>query len=111
MFHVNYDAVSIHIRQLLADDTIHILQQYNETAINQEIIHTILRASDPLPVKYLIPITDILLQLAGQDHSMRTVIYNYLRQKQRRQSWDSYKWVVMVVVTALICLLMYFVGQ
>jgi curved DNA-binding protein CbpA len=111
IFHVNYDAVSKHIRDLLTEDATKILQQFNDTDTNQQIIRTILISTDPLPVKYLMPITDILLQLAGENALMKTEIGEHLRQRKRRESWDKYKWIVMVVVTALICWLMYIVGK
>ena len=111
MFHVNYDAVSKHVRELLADDTIKILLQFNDKVTNREIIRTILKSTGPLPLKYLIPLTGILLQIAGDDVAIIASINDHIKQKRRSNSWDKYKWIVMVLLTAFICWLMYLAGR
>jgi hypothetical protein len=111
VFHVNYDAVSLHISQLLTKEAISMLHEYNDMTINHEIIYLLLQAAQPLPQRYFIPLIDLLLQLAGDDRMAQTSIAEALQQKKQRHTWDRYKWVVMLVVTALICWLMYRYGK
>lgn len=111
IFQVDYDALSFHIRQLLSDSNIGMLQQYNDLSTNRAINSALLRAADPLPRSYLEPITLLLAKLAGQDEPTLRTIREAAQQRKRRESWDKYKWVVVIVITALICWIMYAVAS
>ena len=110
-FHIRFDAVSLHIRELLTANAIGILRESNDAATNQEIIQSVLLSAQPLPKKYFMPIVELLLQLAGNDITAQTTIEQALLNKKQRHVWDKYKWVLMLVITALICWLMYRYGK
>lgn len=110
-FHIRFDAVSLHIRELLNANAIGILHEQNEAAVNREIIQSILLSAQPLPKKYFMPIVELLLQLAGDDTTAQANIEQALLNKNQRHFWDKYKWILMLVITALICWLMYQYGQ
>jgi molecular chaperone DnaJ len=111
MFHIRFDAVSLHIRQLLTANAIGILHEHNYTAVNREIIQTVLQAAQPLPKKFFLPIAELLLKVAGDDTTAQAAIEQALVNKKQRHVWDNYKWVLMLIITALICWLMYRYGQ
>jgi curved DNA-binding protein CbpA len=110
IFQVDYDALSYHIRQLLSDSNIGILHQFNQGSVNREISRCLLRASEPLPLSYFQPITLLLAKLAGTDETMLREINHFAQQHKRRDYWHKYKWIAVVVITALICWLMYAAG-
>jgi molecular chaperone DnaJ len=110
IFQVDYDALSFHIRQLLNETNTGILQQFNNSSTNRSVIRSLLKAAHPLPLAYLEPIAALMTKLAGQDESLLREINEAIRERRRRDYWDKYKWVVAVVVTALICWIMYEVG-
>jgi hypothetical protein len=58
-----------------------------------------------------LPVTGLLLQLAGNDDIMKTTIAQAIQQKKARHTWDRYKWVLVLVITTLICWLMYWYGK
>lgn len=111
IFHLRYDAVSLHIRELLTDNAIGILKEHNNTTINRGIIQSVLTAALPLPKKFFVPIAERLLKLAGEDASARSTIQQALADKKQRHLWDKYKWVLMLVITAVIVWLIYRYGQ
>lgn len=111
IFHLRYDAVSGHIRELLTPHTIGILHERNDVAINNEIIQSVLTSARPLPKKFFIPIAELLLQVAGDDGAAQSTIEQELLAKKQHHLWDKYKWVVMLVITATICWLMYRYGK
>lgn len=106
-FHIRYDAVSLHIRELLTEHAIGMLQEQKEVAVNQAIIQSLLTSIQPLPRKFFMPVTDLLYQLAGNDATARANIEQAIRNKKQLHIWDKYKWVLMLVITALICWLIY----
>ena len=111
IFRIDYDAVSQHIRQLLSANTIGILQQSDDKFINIEIIQTLLNAAKPLPYRYFVPITDLLLQIGGPDQGTRELVARYLRDKKLHEQWDIYKWIVMIIITTLLLWLMIEFGR
>jgi molecular chaperone DnaJ len=111
VFHIPYEAVSRHIRELLSNNAIGVLQEYKETGINREIIRHLLSAAQALPPSYFQPITALLLSVAGNDQEATAAIAQAIRQKKQQHAWDQYKWLVVLVVTVLICWLMYWYGK
>jgi curved DNA-binding protein CbpA len=111
IFQVDYDGLSYHIRQLLSDSNIGILQQFDDTATNRAVNKALLKAAEPLPLTYLQPIAELLAKLAGQDGPMISDVAAAVQQRKRRSHWDKYKWVVVIVITAAICWIMYMVGK
>jgi molecular chaperone DnaJ len=105
VFHIRYDTVSRHIQQLLSAETIGILHAYNDTAINHEIIHLLLQSSRPLPLHYFTQVANLLIQVAGHDAAALVTIEQALKHKKQRQLWEQYKWLVVLLITALIVLL------
>ena len=111
IFHIRFDAVSLHIRELLTPNAIGILHERNDTAINRSIIESVLTSAHPLPKKYFIPVAELLLQLAAGDTTAQSAIERELAVKKQLHVWDKYKWVVVVIITATICWLMYRYGK
>lgn len=111
IFHLRYDAVSLHIRELLTPNAIGILHEQNNTAINKEIIQSVLTSALPLPKKFFIPVAELLLKVAGDDATAQSTIEQALISKKQGHLWDKYKWLVMLIITATICWLMYRYGK
>lgn len=111
IFQIDYDSLSIYTRNILSDSAIYILLEANDKTSNREIINTIIRATRPLPSKYLTSIAAILTKLAADDQYIITAINNSINERKRRESWDKNKWVVMILLTAFICWLMYLYGK
>ena len=111
LFHLRFDAVSLHIRELLTENTIGMLLEQKDAATNRDIIQSVLVSAQPLPKKFFVPIAALLLQLADEDATAKATIAEALLNKKQRHAWDKYKWVLMLIITALICWLIYRYGQ
>lgn len=111
IFQVDFDSLSIYIRNLLSESAVNILLEANDQNTNREIIHTIIKAIQPLPSKYLAPIVAILQKLAAGDPSIPALLNNTISERKRREAWDKNKWVLMILITAFICWLMYLYGK
>ena len=111
IFRVDYDLVSRHIRQLINSSSIGILQQFNDTATNLEIVKTVIQASRPLPLRYFLPISQLLLQLAGPEPAAAGLVQSHIREKRIHEKWDIYKWVLMLIITTLLIWLMIEFGK
>ncbi len=110
IFRVDYDLVSQHIRQLINSSSIGILQQFNDTPTNLEIVKTIIQAARPLPIRYFLPISQLLLQLGAAD-PIASMVKSQIHEKRLHAKWDIYKWVVMLIITTLLIWLMIEFGK
>lgn len=111
IFQVDHQVLNQHIRQILTENNIAILQQAGDQALNRNIIRSLLSAASPLPVKYAQPVESLLVQLAGADSKALQDILRFMKEKKGHEQWDRYKWIVVVVLTALICWLMAIVAD
>jgi molecular chaperone DnaJ len=111
IFRIDYDAVSQHIRQLITPNAIGILKEFNDKPTNHEIIHTILKAANPLPLRYFIPITSLLLQIEEADPAVQELVLRHVREKKIHEKWDIYKWILMIIITTLLIWLMIEFGR
>ena len=109
-FSVDFDGLSYHIRQLLSDKNIAILQQSADKSIRSKVIENILQAAEPLPSQYIEPIALLLLRVAGDDHSLAARIIVFSRQHKQNNDWQKYKMAVVVIITLLICWVIYMIS-
>lgn len=110
IFKVDYELVSQHIRQLLSTSTIGILHEFNDQRTNREIIQTILLACRPIPLRYLLPITQLLVQISP-DEEIQQLIKLHVRDQKMHERWDIYKWILMVIIVTLLIWLMIEFGR
>jgi molecular chaperone DnaJ len=108
---MNKEGLYEHISDLLSSDTIEKLNVYNETAITQQIINTILMAMKPLPLNFAITLSTKLAKLANHDEISLQRIKSSLRQHQKSFLWKRYQVLLIVVITVLICLLIFFTSK
>jgi curved DNA-binding protein CbpA len=108
---MNKEGLYDHINELLSSDTINKLNEYNETAITQQIINTILMAMKPLPLNFAITLSTKLQLLANHDEISLQRIKSSLRQHQKSFLWKRYQVFLIIVITVLICLLIFFTSK
>jgi curved DNA-binding protein CbpA len=108
---MNKESLSVYIDQLISPEAIGILKEFNEPEINAEIIKNILKALNPLPLKYTEPLAQRLENLSGGNEEILKKIKIFLSNKAKNLVWDRYKIVLMLLFTILICVLIYFMGR
>ena len=108
---MNKEGLTNYVLELLTADTTEKLKQFGEKEINRQIITTILTAIKPLPPKFIELISGPLEMLAGNDEIARLRIKEFLLNHKKRFLWDQYKVVVIILFTALICLLIFLTGK
>ena len=107
-FAINTDSLFSKIQSILSDPHIHILLNENKRIITARVLHEILICCKPLPQNYFNTITPKLYRLAGYDAIMRNSVQQAIKQKKQDYFWQKYKFWWVLVVTLIICLLIYF---
>lgn len=108
---VDFDGLSQHIRKLLNDTNISILQQASNEAINRQIIETILPSASLLPLDYIDTITGLLIRVAGTDQPVLNSIRLFEKQQKQKNNLQQYKILLVVALTILICWIIYALSQ
>jgi curved DNA-binding protein CbpA len=107
VYRMNKAGLAGYIHELISIDTIQKLKQFNDVAINRQIITTILLAMKPLPLKFARKCSSDLETLAGNDEIALQRVNAFLHEQKNYFLWDRYKVVVIIVFTLLICLLIF----
>ncbi|MEP7278002.1 MAG: J domain-containing protein [Bacteroidota bacterium] len=105
---IDFDTLSHHIRQLLGDQNTAILLQHNDEKINAAFIGNILPSAGLLPIRYLEPITAVLLRIAGNNVLLTGSIQNFIVRHRQQYRWQKYQAPGVVLLTLFLCLIIYF---
>ena len=111
MHRMNKEGLYNYINELLSSDTIEKLNRYDEAAITQQIINTILMAMKPLPFNLAITLSSKLEKLADHDPISLQRIKRSLKQHQKSFLWKRYQVFLIIVITVLICLLIFLTSK
>jgi len=107
-FAVNTDALLAKLEEILSDAHLHILLYENKPQQNAQVLHEILFCCKPLPLNYFYKINSRLYKLAGNNAIMRNSIQQFIKQKKQEQLWQKYKFFWVLLITIIICFLIYF---
>lgn len=108
---MNKEGLYNHIDELLSSDTIEKLNRYDEAATTQQIINTILMAMKPLPLNFAIRLSNKLEKLANHDQISLQRIKRSLKQHQKSFLWKRYQVFLIILITVLICLLIFLTSK
>ena len=107
-FAINSDSLFAKIENILSDFHLQILLTENKRVIISQVIYELLVCCRPLPQNYYNAVTPRLYQLAGTDAIMKNAIQQAIKQKRQDFFWHKYKFWWVLIVTLIICLLIYF---
>jgi curved DNA-binding protein CbpA len=96
---------------LLSDENIQKLKPFNEPAISSQLIDTLLKAIQPLPITFSAPINQQLYKLAGQDAAAIEKIEKFTSKQQRQYKREKKSLLIIIIVTLLLCLLIWLAGR
>ena len=109
---VDADALSYHIRtQLLSGDNIRLLRQFNDAGANRQIIGLLTRVCRSLPWRYIEPIAGLLEEVAGTDAVLSEEVKAFLDNHRAGKQWNRWRVVMVIIVTAVLCWLIYVIGR
>ncbi len=111
VYRMDYDAIAARISSLLNNDVILQLLALKETDIHQSIISTLLKAITPLPYNQTRVAITQLRKLADTHPPLLKKIEQVLQQKKQKEFWMKLKNVWILLLTILICLLIYFASH
>ncbi len=111
IFRMNEEALNYQIMQTLSDHNISILKNFNDVIINKAIIKELLTAALLLDLKFSESLIEKLYQLTENNDEAKELIQKFILKKKLAAKWEKYKILLIVLITILLCCLIYFLGK
>jgi len=108
---MNRQGLALYAEELLSATTIEKLIAFHEEDINRQIITTALSSLRSLPHDLIKNLIERLKRLAGNDERSVDKIDDYIRQQKKALLWNRYKIALVILLTAIICLLIFFTSK
>jgi len=106
-YRMSHTALHDYIFLLLSDSHMAVLQQYSDADTNALIVKELLRATKALHLPYMTAVTQRLVVLAGTDNELLLAIHKHQQERMYRDTWDRYLPLVIIIITLLLCWMMY----
>lgn len=104
------DGLYAHISDILRDETIEKLNEFNDSSINKEIIRAILNCSKSLSLHLAISLYDHVTRINMEPDTVE-MVSKWLQLHQQSHRREKYRvWVILLTV-ALVCLLIFFISR
>lgn len=107
---MNKRALYQHIQHLLGRQHVAVLLQQHDPKINKRIIEEILFCSRHLSFAHVEKICFQLTALAGTDNGVYRTIYKFSKDTKSREFWNKYKLTIALIITFVLCGLIYFIS-
>lgn len=96
------------LNNLLSPEKITALKDTNDPSLKRAVVEALIPCTRVLSLKPFLKVTDLLIQLGGDDSLMQKKI-NRLREEKKREYHQSFwKVPLILLLTLILCLLMYF---
>ncbi len=111
IFRMNQEALYFQLCEVLSEHNLNILAQFRDQDMNRSIIENILASSQLLNPQLFTRLAQRLKQAAGNDQLMIERIDQQLSACRKKQQWQSWQFLFILLATLLLSLLIYFVSK
>ena len=99
-----------YITNILSDEVIEKLNAFNDRDINNSIVESVLKTCRNLPLNFAKPLSARLMKV-NMDSSTLENIRSFVLHSKSTHRWNQYKIWLLLLITALICLLIYVISS
>jgi molecular chaperone DnaJ len=111
VFRMDSESLFEYMSELLSDETISKLLQFDEAEVNRQIILTLLKPVRFLKYEKALIIANRLTRMAGGNIQSIHKINEDLQRIQQKEKWERNKWIIVLLVTIAICILIKMVAD
>jgi hypothetical protein len=108
VFRMDKESVFEYLDLLLKAETIEKIVQFNEPDINKQIVLTVLKPLKLLTFSRAVLLKKRLLTLALCSSETETLIHTRLLEMQKKGQWKKMEWLLILLLTAAICWLIWY---
>lgn len=111
IFRMNKEAVALEVKKILSASNINLLLNNKDYMLNQQLITPLLSAASALSFKYIDSISAPLKTIAGSDEIGLQMITEFVKKARRQNQWEKFYPFIVLLITLVICGLIYSVSQ
>lgn len=108
---INEKLLYRYLMQLLTEETVNLLCRPPQNELNYQAISELLKAAKPLSYGYSGQIAAQLNRIAGGNAQMLAGIQHFLQEQKVAGYWRRYRIVAILLLTLMICLLIFAVSN
>jgi hypothetical protein len=108
VFRMDKESIFEYLDVLLKAETVGKIIQFNDPEINHQIVLTVLKPLQFLPVAKAILLKERLLTLALSNTQTEELIHARLLEIQKKEQWKNMEWLFVFLLTAAICWLIWY---
>jgi molecular chaperone DnaJ len=110
-FRIDQEGLMLYIEQLMSDDAVQIIRTENEPEIPSNLTSILLKSGKGFDLPHAERLVQILEKLLPKADPKLIECQLYLAGKKKQANWDRWKIPIILIVTVLLCLLIYFAGK
>ncbi|MBC7903380.1 MAG: J domain-containing protein [Gemmatimonadaceae bacterium] len=107
VFHIDNNALSAHMRQLLNETNIAIVAEGADEELTGKIVYKAAESASVLTYPYFREIDLILRKIAGNSKTSLGLLDDIVKSKKRNHYWEKYKVAGAILLTIVLCLVIY----
>lgn len=111
VFRMDKKGLQEYLLDVLSNDTIEKLLQFNEVEANRQIISTLLHTINPLSIAEAEPIIHQLQKLAKDDAVSISELNQFIENHTKKKSQEKYTLPAIIIITIILCLLIFLAGR
>jgi molecular chaperone DnaJ len=104
-FRMHSEGLFEYMNELLNEETINKLLQFNEQDVNRQIALILVKPIRFLKLEKAKIIAGKLVILTNNNSTTGALVTKALQQIKQKESWEKYKWLVVLLITVIICVL------
>ena len=110
-YRINRDALLMQADQVLSEENMALLNREKDMRVNAAIINALLTVCKPLKYYAAEKIACKLSELANGNNSIESSISIFINQQRSNNNWERYKPLAAIIITILLCLIIYMLGS
>ena len=110
-FRMNKQGLEQYILELLSNETVNKLKQFEEPDIISQIVQTTLQTISILPNRYSKSVLQQLTLLAATNEDATQQIQSFSVKSNKKHQQEKYSTLIIIGITIIICLLIFLAGR
>ncbi len=111
IFRMDKEGLEQYILELLSNDTINKLKQFNEPDTSSQIVQITLRTINVLPPHYSKTVLSQLQVLAESNENSLRQIQSIVIKTNKKHQREKYSLLIIIGITIILCLLIFLAGR
>ena len=110
-FRIDQEGLMLYMEQLMSDDAVQIIRNENEPEMQSNIAAILLKSGKDFDLPHAERLVQLLEKLLPKGDPKLLECQQYLAGKKKQADWDRWKIPLMLFITLILCILIYFAGR